>query len=161
MFKHGLGVNLFRLNVVLNVIYSIGHLICVKHVTHGPTLYDHICMTYFVWSYIYLTHSYTHCHLYDETWPNIIWLCMIIQCWTVCNRLNGSVIAEGGSIALKPMHIERIVARRQVTDPIVHFKHLGVLTSIMNSADRVRRLSTEFIIALNTPNTSGLIPALF
>ena len=36
-----------------------------------------------------------------------------------------------------------------------------VFTAIMSSADRVRRVSAEFIIALNTPKTSGLSPALF
>ena len=31
----------------------------------------------------------------------------------------------------------------------------------MNSAGRVRRVSAEYIIAVNTPKTTGLSPALF
>ena len=37
----------------------------------------------------------------------------------------------------------------------------GVFSAIMSSADRVRRVSAEFIIAVNTPKTTGLSPALF
>ena len=37
----------------------------------------------------------------------------------------------------------------------------GVFSAIMSSVDRVRRVSAEFIIAVNTPKTTGLSPALF
>ena len=35
------------------------------------------------------------------------------------------------------------------------------VSAIMSSADRVRRVSAEFIIAVNTPKTSALSLALF
>ena len=37
----------------------------------------------------------------------------------------------------------------------------GVFSAIMSSADRVRKVSAEFIIEVNTPKTTGLSPALF
>ena len=37
----------------------------------------------------------------------------------------------------------------------------GVFSAIMSSVDRVRRVSAKFIIAVNTPKTTGLSPVLF
>ena len=62
--------------------HGLRRLCSVKPLIHGSTLYDHTCMTDFVCSYMYLTHSHTHYLMtmrhverYD-TWLNIVSHCM-------------------------------------------------------------------------------------
>ena len=63
----------------------------LKPMTHGPTLYDHTCMTYGVIPLNMPNHTYDN--VYDRVSVTCVCsckvrhTCMIIHYWTVCHML--------------------------------------------------------------------------